>query len=182
MASDVTIWERSKSVMDVICEQLSTGMLLGEILSQPGMPQRHTIDQWRARFPQFDEAMHRAQQQCMDALVEQCVKIADDSSRDWGVDADTGQLRPTDSPARAALRIKARQWLAERVGRARYGNHATLALTAEAGYNTAKREDVQARIAEVLARVRRRAGITDTGAEHGGSGSGAVVTGEGVDP
>lgn len=75
------------------------------------IPPPAVVSAWKRQFPQFGLRMREAERVRAERLIEQAVVIA-----------DTGE----GSPARLALRIGARQYLAERLDRERFGKAPTI--------------------------------------------------------
>lgn len=68
------------------------------------------ITRWRKEFPAFDLLMTEAEQARAEVLADQTLEVADDKER---------------NAASAGNAIKARQWLAARLNRGRFGTHKT---------------------------------------------------------
>ena len=70
------------------------------------MPKRNTIYRWRSGYPDFGEAYILAQEEHVDALVDQAGEIV-----------DTEQ-----NPQLGKLKADHRRWLASRLNRQKYGD------------------------------------------------------------
>ena len=89
-----------------IIELYSSGGNLQQIEKLKGVPSRRTILEWRSMFPEFGLAYDAALQANADALVEQCLQIAD----------------TVQDAKRAKNMIDIRTWIASKNYRARYGD------------------------------------------------------------
>ncbi len=101
--------ERAKIILDLY----SSGMNLLQIEKKTNLPSRRTIITWRKQFPEFGLAYDVALQAYTEAIVEECIKIAD-----------------TEEDAKKAKnRIDIRTWIASRYNRARFGDKIDIDIT-----------------------------------------------------
>ena len=93
----------TQEIADVICRRLADGESLTKICKEEGMPDRHTVREWRGRNEAFDSQYMRAREDQADFLFDICKDIADASKKDTAhadrVKIDTykwiaGKLRP----------------------------------------------------------------------------------------
>ena len=70
------------------------------------MPKRNTVYRWRLSYPEFGEAYTLAQEEHVDALVDEAGEIVDTKL----------------NPQRAKVRADQRRWLASRLNRQKYGD------------------------------------------------------------
>lgn len=115
---------------------LARGIGLTAIGDLAGYPAYATVNFWRARYPEFDEACVLASEAGADALAWENVAIADDDTR---------------SPANKALSIQVRDRLSRVLHRKKYDPAVKVEVAASAG----KADDLSD--AELAAIVRRRA-------------------------
>ena len=85
------------------------------------MPKRTTIYRWRKDYPDFGNAYLLAQEEHIDALVD-----------------ETGEIVDSEPDAqRARVRVDYRKWLASRLNRQKYGDKIN-AILSGCGYNMRK--------------------------------------------
>lgn len=115
--------EYTKEMGDHICELVATNDcgLLRLTQLYPDLPPKQTINRWRYRVPEFRAQYAMAKMEQADLLAEQCLEIADDSSKD--VCYNEGQeVVNAEVINRARLRIDTRKWLASKLIPRQYGN------------------------------------------------------------
>lgn len=114
-----------------ICERIAANETLTAICHDDHMPCIRTVSKWMMRLPDFYAAIARAREQQMHLEAEEIRTIADNAYEDyyidWKVDPTTGDRTPFvvvngESVKRAALRMDARKWRAEKLNRRVYGN------------------------------------------------------------
>lgn len=88
-----------------ICRRIANGESLRAICDDKTMPDRGTVLGWVKDIPDFSEPYAQARARQQDAFAEDGVYIADTEP----------------DPARARVRVAARQWYAERVAPKKYG-------------------------------------------------------------
>ncbi len=71
-----TPWPYDPAIGEAICERLSSGESLGEILeSTPEYPRRSTVNKWEHNSPEFAEMYARARERCGDAYFDKISKV-----------------------------------------------------------------------------------------------------------
>ena len=120
------------------------GVGISEIGKLPGFPDYWVINDWRNRYPAFDELVVQASQAGADALMFECLPIADRI----GVWKDVGT-------ADRALSIQVREKLAKVLHRKKYDPATRVEVTAGVGQADALSDDE-------LAAIARRAGSIDS--------------------
>jgi hypothetical protein len=101
---------------DYICELVATHSLgLPQLCEKykDVLPCEFSVRKWRSKFPEFSAKYAQAKLTQADVLAEECLEIADDSSRD---EFDEGSI------ARARLKIDTRKWLASKLLPKQYGD------------------------------------------------------------
>jgi len=96
----------SKKIADKILSRYGDGETLSAICKDKNFPQRNTVYRWRQSYPEFGEAYLLAQEQHIDALVDEAGQIV-----------DTEQ-----NPQLGKVRADHRKWLASKLCRDRYGD------------------------------------------------------------
>ncbi len=124
----------SDAIAGKICERLAEGESLRSICLDEDMPAKRTVFDWLAseEHEAFRTKYAYAREAQADALVDEMVDIADDGSNDWmekkNADGENiGWQENGEALRRSDLRIKTRQWIAEKLKPKKYG--AKVALT-----------------------------------------------------
>ena len=116
----------SAEIADTICNRLAGGESLRAICADDGMPDRATVSRWLAHYEEFRDLYGSARECQAESLVDEILKIARDSSRDYvkkvGVDSKVTWVVDREHIARCALRISALKWMVARMAPRKYGN------------------------------------------------------------
>lgn len=123
----------SDDIANTICEQIAEGRSLRSICLDEAMPAKSTVFAWLADLGRDDfrtKYVHAREAQA-DVLVDEMTDIADDGSNDWmeqkNSDGEvTGWKENGEALRRSALRISARQWIAEKLRPKKYGSKVAL--------------------------------------------------------
>ncbi len=73
----------SAEIAETICDRLVNRESLRAICADPAMPAKATVCRWLARYPQFRRSYAIARQCQMEDLMDEMLKIVDDSSSDY---------------------------------------------------------------------------------------------------
>jgi len=106
------------------------------------MPSTVTVLAWLSdgKHSQFLSQYTRAREAQADALVEECMEIADDGTNDWmerrseaekGAGVSTGWTLNGEHVQRSRLRVDTRKWWAARLAPKKYGDKVALSGDAE---------------------------------------------------
>lgn len=96
------------SVVDLLCERISSGMGISEVCAMEDMPAKATVYAHMASDDAFRTRIARAREAQQDAEADLCVDLADSATaEDWQV---------------IKLRIWARQWRASKLSPKKYGD------------------------------------------------------------
>ena len=87
-----------------------------------GWPSRSHIYSWFEDHPSFKDSYARAKQNQIEALVDDIIEIADDTSNDYIEDEKGKIVANHDHINRARLRIDTRKWLAAKLCPRLYGD------------------------------------------------------------
>jgi hypothetical protein len=120
--------EFSQAIADVILERIAEGESLRRICRDDDMPARSTVFKWLAdpANASFVDQYARAREAQAEALFEDILEIADDSSGDVKiVGEDEREVCNTEFVARAKLRVDARKWMAGKLAPKKYGDKIT---------------------------------------------------------
>lgn len=118
---------------DVICERLAGGESLRTICEDEDQPDKTTVLRWLKNYEEFRTQYAQAREAQADALFDECLDIADNSTNDWMSRNDPenpGYALNGEHVSRARLRIDARKWMAGKLRPKKYGekldlNHGT---------------------------------------------------------
>jgi hypothetical protein len=109
-----------KATLEAFLIALSEGKQPRDLHADPQMPTRWQVRLACRKDPDFAELCEDARIIGLEILSEDYLAIADDDSKDT-VATERGVKLNTEWVARAALRCKAREFLLERLYRAKYG-------------------------------------------------------------
>ncbi len=96
----------NQSLSETILSRYADGETLTKICKDEHMPKRNTVYRWRTQYPEFGKAYLLAQEEHVDALVDEACQIVDSEL----------------DPQRAKVRADHRRWLASRLNRKKYGD------------------------------------------------------------
>jgi len=116
----------SAEIADTICNRLAGGESLRAICADAGMPDWATVSRWLARYEEFRGLYWFARECQAEFLVDEILKIARDSSRDYVEkrlpDGKMVRVVNHENIALAGLRINALKWMVARMAPRKYGN------------------------------------------------------------
>jgi hypothetical protein len=135
-----------------IVERLSLGEPMAAICRDIGDITPRTVRNWMEADEQFSAAIARAREDGFDAIADECLSIADDSSGDTKVvGEDKREVCDTEFVQRSKLRIETRLKLLAKWDPKRYGER--LDLNHSGSVNTQTDEQLDARIALLSAKL-----------------------------
>jgi Bacteriophage Sf6, terminase small subunit-like len=101
-----------------ICERLCDGETLRAVCADPGMPDKATVRDWLARYPEFRKKYESALQGRAEDLAWEVIEIVDDSKGDYVEKVRNGKVVTVFdryNRARRRLRCDVRRWVVERL-------------------------------------------------------------------
>lgn len=101
--------------------ELEAGKTRAEIHADPLAPSRGEINRALKAHDWFRDDFEDAQMAGLQKVADDLLAIADDSSRDWTVDARGNPVVDRECIERTRIRIETRKWLLEKLARAVYG-------------------------------------------------------------
>jgi hypothetical protein len=110
------------ALCDEICERLRKGEPLAVICRDEGMPHPSTFRQWAETRPDLTLAIARAREDGFDAIAAECLDIANDGLRDYGLGVNGGIFVDHDHIQRSKLRVETRLKLLAKWDPKRYGD------------------------------------------------------------
>jgi len=139
------------SIVPAICARLATGEPHTVILRDLGLKVR-TVNDWRKADPDIAAQFDEARELGYDAIAAECLEIADDGSRDYMTTADGREVPDHDHISRSKLRIETRLKLLAKWDPRRYGDVLKLSGDPENPLTGMSDEQVDARLAVLLAK------------------------------
>jgi hypothetical protein len=118
----------TKEIGEEICLKISTSDygLKRLCLENPHWPCRQTILEWRIKIKDFGDMYAKAKQDQVETLVDDCLDIADDTSRDTLIrtnkDGEEYEVCNTEWINRSRLRIDTRKFMAQKLAPKIYGD------------------------------------------------------------
>lgn len=119
--------EYSDELADEICEAIGTDSKGIQALcnENPHWPTRKTIMKWIIKHPHFGDKYTKAKVHQVEAIVDEILDIADDTSRDTIIkknkDGSEYEVCNTEWINRSRLRVDTRKWLASKLAPKIYG-------------------------------------------------------------
>lgn len=111
--------EKRKRLCERICRRLSEGEPLTWICRDLDVS-RYTIRDWRKKYPEIGKMFDQARDDGYDAIAADCLRIADESEKDWH-DSDRGRSVDPEVVQRSKLRVWTRLQLLAKWDPRRYG-------------------------------------------------------------
>jgi hypothetical protein len=84
------------------------------------MPDKATVFRWLRTNEAFCDQYTRAKEESADALTDEMLEIADDSTRD-SIKTEAGEVCNTEYVQRSRLRVETRKWIASKLKPKKYG-------------------------------------------------------------
>lgn len=109
------------AIMNEVAEWLASGRTIRDYCRQEGKPHNSLVHQHIARDPEMVQRIARARAEGCDAIAEEALAIADDSSGDV-LEAEEGTRCDTEFVQRSKLRFEARMRLMSKWNSGRYGD------------------------------------------------------------
>lgn len=115
----------TQEIADEICERLAKGETLAQICKADNMPAVRTVSDWKAAHATFSADFAHAREEGYDAIAQQCLDIADETSNDT-VYGDSGPRANSEWITRSKLRVDTRLKLLAKWDPKRYGDKVQL--------------------------------------------------------
>ncbi len=139
-----------------ICERLSSGESLTSICSAEGMPKRTTVVGWQGQHDGFSTLYARARVAYADAIFDEAIEIADDSSGDRTTRTKNGEVIGVvdhENIQRARLRVETRMKAAAKINPAKYGDKLDVNMSGELNVAHLSDAKLNARIIGLLEKI-----------------------------
>ena len=156
-------------IVSYICDEIATKRRsLASICEEPDMPSYSLVAKWRRENEEVREAIARAREDALEAMIEEIVEISDERNGDVyiGTDAKGNQVAKVDGDViqRAKLRVYARERAAALLAPRLFGNK--LDVTSGGEKLPAPQATISDRIDAILAlAIHRRMGTALPGPE-----------------
>lgn len=122
---------RTHELAEALVDGISRGITLSQICRDHGI-NRGEIYKWQEDDPALRERIARARVDGFDAIAEECIEIAEDSSNDY-IDTENGPRLNAEHVQRSKLRIETRLKLLAKWDPKRYGDKVEHAVTGSDG-------------------------------------------------
>ena len=124
----------TQELANKICAELAMGISLRSVCRDKDMPCIATVFNWFRTKEAFLEQYTRAKEESADALVEDMLDIADDSTNDYmeQIDKDgntEGYKLNGENIQRSKLRVDTRKWAASKLKPKKYGDKLDIAAS-----------------------------------------------------
>ncbi len=118
-----------------ICRRLAEGKSLRKICADDDMPGKSTVLGWLSdgEHRKFLEQYTCAREMQADALFDEALEIADNTSGDWTTTADGKKILDHENVQRSRLRVDTRKWAAGKLAPKRYGDRVNMEHTGPGG-------------------------------------------------
>lgn len=117
--------EYTPEIGAMICERIALGESVRTICADPDTPAMSTVFKWLNVHKDFVEQYARAKEEQADAIFDEILDIADNSTNDYmtrkNADGTDYEAVNQENIQRARLRIDARKWMAGKLRPKKYG-------------------------------------------------------------
>jgi hypothetical protein len=123
-----------KETAHAICVRLARGETLRAICRDEEFPPESTVRTWALEdVDGFAARYAYARRLGLDAMADQLLEIADDSSKDFTTDAHGNKIADHEHINRSRLRVDTRKWYLAKLAPKRYGDKVDVNVGAEGG-------------------------------------------------
>ncbi len=107
-----------------ICRRIAERESLRKICADPDMPDKTTVLRWLAakENAEFRTQYAHAREMQADALFDEALEIADETSDDWIITEGGKKILNSEHVQRSRLRVDTRKWAAGKLAPKRYGD------------------------------------------------------------
>ncbi len=121
-------------VIECVLEELAEGKTLSDICAQADYPSYQTVMRWvYDDVDGFYERYTKAREIGIHAIIDETIKISDDSSGDAKLNAQGDTVMDGEFVARSRLRVDTRKWLASKIVPKIYGDKVQQEVTGKDG-------------------------------------------------
>jgi hypothetical protein len=115
----------TQELADKICAELALGKSMRTVCRPDEMPDMSTVFRWLRTNNEFCKQYARAKEESTDAMAEEVLDIADDSSNDWMLvhkGKESFHMEDKEAVNRSKLRVDTRKWLMSKMKPKKYGD------------------------------------------------------------
>lgn len=145
-------------IIDEVVEWLASGKTIRDYSRQEGKPDYSTIYIRLADDEEAGQRIVRARAQGCDAIAEEIVAIADDSSGDVATTADGREVCNGEFVQRSKLRVETRMRLMSKWNSGRYGDKSQVEHSGKVELPTMDDREAATRLAALLLEAKRKQG------------------------
>lgn len=113
--------ENKEEILNNIFTEIRNGRAVRNVLKDNGMPDVTTFYRWIEEDEEKAKQYARACEYRADAIFDEIIDIADDSTGDIKV-VENGEVMNSEYVARSRIRIDARKWIASKLNPKKYGD------------------------------------------------------------
>lgn len=110
----------SPELIQAICARIAEGESMRKITRDDSMPAMTTMFRWLNECSEFKQQYATAMEQRTEALFEEILEIADETTRDT-IETETGEKPNAEWISRSRLRVDARKWMLSKMVPKKYG-------------------------------------------------------------
>jgi len=114
--------EHKEKIFNYIFDEIIKGRALRNILKDENMPDVTTFYVWIEKDEQKAKQYARATELRAEAIFEEILEIADDSSGDIVLNKDGVEVLNTEFVQRSRLKVDTRKWIASKLNPKKYGD------------------------------------------------------------
>jgi len=115
----------SPELAETICQMIADGASMRTIAKIKGMPSAAAVCRWLGELSSFREQYARACELRADAIFEEAIEIADNSTQDF-IETENGPVFVNEHVQRSRLRVDTRKWAAGKLNPKKYGDKSTV--------------------------------------------------------
>lgn len=112
---------KTPEVIEEILAHLADGKSMRTVCRMDGMPRMTTVFKWLREDTDFAKHYAQAKQEGIEAMLEDCLEIADDGVNDW-METQYGPKLNREAVERSKLRVDTRKWFASKILPKKYGD------------------------------------------------------------
>ena len=151
MAADKV--DYSAKIVKKICDMIETGESVSKICRMKGMPEKKSVYRWLAKYPEFMEEYMAAKICGVEALVDQMMDIANDSSMDFK-EVNGKKTFDGDHVQRSRLRIDTIKWVSTKLVPRLYGDRTQVDVSGEVGVKALSDDQLKMKIVSLQKQMR----------------------------
>lgn len=144
--------EFSEELADTICALIESGESVHAICKMNGMPNKKSVFRWLAKNPEFQNQYRAAKMAGIEALVDQMMDIARDSSKDFKM-VKGKKTFDGDHVQRDRLKIDTIKWVATKLVPRLYGDTKQINVDVEHSMKALSDEQLKKKIVSLQSQL-----------------------------